>query len=274
MADCDVLTESVVKAIQQFQADGGLVIGDAEVCPAIKPDFVLPRFNRTKKADVDRARLLAAAKELRAWLDERYSRKLDSTNPNVVTRRRSFGNTDYVFAVNDNREFGSYVGGYGLVMEDGIPSATNIHLNRAGGHVYDLVARHEVKASIKGGRLSIPLQLGPCDGRVLMVTDRPIRAVNVDAPKTARRSERVTINIAVTDGEKQLDAAMPVEVRISDPEGMEAEFSGYYAAVKGALTINYDFAPNDRAGIWEIRATELATGKSAAAYIRVLKPEA
>ena len=273
MADCDVLTELVAKEIQKFQADGGLVIADAEVCPAIKPDFVLPRFSRTKKADVDRARLLAAAKELRDWLDERYSRKLDSTNPNVVTRRRSFGNTDYVFAVNDNREFGSYVGGYGLVMEDGIPSTTTIHLNRAGGHVYDLVARHEVKASNKDGRLSIPLELGPCDGRLLMVTERPIRAVDVGAPKTARRGDRVTVNIAVTDGDKQLDAVVPVQVRISDPEGIEAEFSGYYAAIEGALTINYDFAPNDRAGIWEIRAKELATGKSAAAYIRVLKPE-
>ena len=73
MADCDVLTKSVVDTIHKFQAAGGLVVGDAEVCRAVKPDFVIPRFARTKVADKDRQQLLATAKTLRGWLDERLS---------------------------------------------------------------------------------------------------------------------------------------------------------------------------------------------------------
>ncbi len=167
MADCDVLTQSVVREIQEFQKRGGLVVGDREICPAIKSDFVIPRFSRTKQADEDRAALQEAAVKLRTWLDPQYSRAVDSSNPDVVTRRRTFGTTDYVFAVNDDREFGTYVGGYGLVMDDGLPSTTSISIGRDSGYVYDLVGGRALETKVENGSLQIPLQLGPCQGRVL-----------------------------------------------------------------------------------------------------------
>ncbi|MCB9940704.1 MAG: hypothetical protein H6823_20900 [Planctomycetaceae bacterium] len=269
MADCDVLTKSAVNTIQEFQAAGGLVIGDGEVCPAIKLDKMIARFNRTKQADVDRAALQSAAKDLRDWLDAKYSRAVDSTNPDVVTRRRRFGSTDYVFAVNDHREFGSYVGGYGLVMEDGLPSQTNVKLKRQVGHVYDLLAHRELSIEATDSGLTLPLDLGPCEGRVFMVTDRPIRDVIVNVPETAALGQQITVEIAVTDGESPIDAVVPVEVRIADPEGVEAEMTGYYGAAGGRLTIPFDFAPNDRTGVWEIRAKELASGREAAGYVRL-----
>ncbi len=272
LADCDVLTRPVVRLIQQFQAEGGLIVGDAEVCPAIEPDFVMPRFSRTNRADEDRSRLQEAAGKLRAWLDERYSRVLDSSNPNVVTRRRVFGSTDYVFAVNDHREFGTYVGGYGRVMEDGLPSETTLRLRHSrpsSAQVYDLVAGREVAVSAGDDALAIPLQLGPCEGRLLMVTPRPITDVDVDAPQQAAVGEKVRIAVAVTDGRAPVDAIVPVQVRISDPEGIASEFSGYHAAVGGRLTIDFDFAPNDRVGVWQVRVKELASGNVRSAYIRL-----
>ncbi|MBI2481641.1 MAG: LamG domain-containing protein [Planctomycetia bacterium] len=269
MADCDVLTESIVKAIDEFQATGGLVIGDGEVCPAIKLDKSIARFNRTKQADVDRAALQSAAKDLRDWLDAKYSRTVASTNPDVVTRRRRFGTTDYVFAVNDRREFGGYVGGYGLVMEDGLPSHTQLQLHRQAGHVYDLLARRELSPEVTDSGLTLPLSLGPCEGRVLMVTEHPIRNVTVTVPETATHGQQTTIEIAVTDGESPLDAVVPIDVRIIDPEGVEAEMTGYYGAAGGKLAIPFDFAPNDRTGVWEIQVKELASGREAAGYVRL-----
>ncbi|MFG0261555.1 MAG: hypothetical protein ACF788_04115, partial [Novipirellula sp. JB048] len=273
LADCDVLTESVVEAIEAFQAAGGLVIGDEETCPAIKLDKTLARFNRTKQADQDRAKLLAAAQDLRAWLDPRYSRELDSTNPDVLSRRRQFGTTDYLFAVNDHREFGHYVGDYALTMENGLPSQTQLRLERPAGHVYDLVARRESTSESRDNAMIIPVSLGPCEGRVLMVTERPIRELDVTVPAAATPGESVRLEIAITDGQTAIDAVIPVEVRIVDPEGMQAEMSGYYGAVGGELTIPFDFAANDRTGVWEIHATELASGREAAGYLRLNAPE-
>ena len=269
MADCDVLTESVVRTIVEFQKNGGLVIADGEACPAITPDLVIPRFTRTKQAAKDHAALQDAAKKLREWLDPKYSRFVESSNPNVVTRRRTFGTTDYVFAINDHREFGTYVGGYGLVMEDGLPSETSVRINRGSGHVYDLVAGRELMTEFVHDSIRVPLQLGPCQGRVLMVTRRPIRDISINLPNAASRSDSISIAIAVTDAERPISAVVPVNVEIMDPEGRTAEFSGSYAAVDGQLTVHFDFAANDRVGMWEVRVRELASGKSATAFVRL-----
>lgn len=269
MADCDVLTESVVKRIQDFQARGGLIVGDAEVCPAIKPDFVIRRFARTKEASADRARLLEAAASLRGWLDSRYQHAIASSNPNVVTRRRKFGSTDYLFAVNDQREAGTYVGGYGHVMEDGVPTETTLHLRRKAGFSYDLVNNRQVEPDTTSAGLTIPVALGPCEGRLLMVTDRPIRSVDVSAPEESEQGQSLTINVSITDGKQPLDAVIPVEIHIIDPEGSEAEYSGYYGAASGQQSIQFNVAPNDRPGIWTVQVKELASGQSASTYIRI-----
>jgi hypothetical protein len=269
MADCDVLTESVAKRIQEFQAGGGLIVGDAEVCPAIRPDFVIPRLARTKDAATDRASLLEAAASLRGWLDSRYSRVLDSTNPNIVTRRRRFGSTDYLFAVNDHREAGAYVGGYGHVLEDGVPAETTLHLRRKPGFVYDLLSNRQASSEMTSDSLTIPVALGPCEGRLLMVTDRPIRSVDVSVPEESTQGESITIDVSITDGNQPLDAVIPVEIRIVDPEGSPAEYSGHYGAAFGQQSIQFNVAPNDRPGIWTIQVKELASGQSASAYIRI-----
>ncbi len=260
MADCDVLTESAVKVIQRFQMAGGLILGDAEVCPAIKPDFVIPRISRSKQADKDRELLHQSAKTLRAWLDSRYARAVDSSNPDVVTRKRRSGTTDYVFAVNDRREFGTYVGSYGLVMEDGQPSETTIRINSQSSYVYDLTSSREVPFDAFNETMLVPLKLGPCDGRILMITERPIREVRIDAQETADNKDSITIAVAVTDGSQPINAVVPVEVQIVDPEGVESEFSGYYAATDGQLPITFDFAKNDRIGLWELRVKEPGAG--------------
>ena len=102
-----------------------------------------------------------------------------------------------------------------------------------------------------------------------MVTQRPIRDISIQAPPSATHSESIRIAIEITDGDKPIDAVIPVQVEIVDPEGRTAEFSGSYAAKRGQLVIPFDFASNDRIGVWEIRAKELATGKSSFAYVRL-----
>jgi hypothetical protein len=173
--------------------------------------------------------------------------------------------------VNDRRELGTYVGGYGLVMENGLPSETTLTIRRKSGKVYDLVRGREVEAHENGGQLEIPLKLGPCEGRVLMVTDRPIRKMEITMPESLELGREAKIELSVSDGKEPIDAVIPVNLRIIDPEGVEAERSGYYGAAGGKLTISLDIAPNDRPGLWEIRATELAGGIQETAYFRVMK---
>ena len=264
-------SESVVAKVKAFQEAGGLVVGDEELCPAIRPDVVVPRYQRTKNASADKAALQERAAKLRADLGDGYDWRLASDNPEVVTRRRVWGSSDYVFAVNDRREAGTYVGNYGMVMEDGLPSETTLTLRRRGGHVYDLTRQREVPATERGeDHMRVSLELGPAEGRILLVADRPVERVAIDVPATVSPGESIVVEVAVTDSQgAAVDAVIPLEVSVADPEGNPAEGSGFYGAAEGKLDLRLDLAPNDRSGMWEIRAREGATGRESRAYFRV-----
>jgi hypothetical protein len=158
-------------------------------------------------------------------------------------------------------------------MEDGLPSSATLRLRRKGGHVYDLLDRREIRAKAsEDEHLEIPVSLGPCEGRLFLVTDRPVAGFRINAPKTASLGDSIEVRIAVTNPEeKPVDAVIPIDLRIIDPEGVERERSGYYGAAGGQLRVVLDFAPNDRTGLWMIRATEGATGRKARAYLQVNK---
>ena len=270
LADCDVLPAAVARRVREFQTRGGLVVGDENLAPGIKADITMGRVVRQKKGDADKTALLANAAKLRAALDAKYARAVDSSNPEIVARRRVAGEGEYIFVVNDHREFGGYVGQHGIVMDNGRPSAGEVTLSRAGGSVYDLVAGREVPAETRAGKLRWSVNLDSCDGRVYMVTPRPIAGVKVSAPEKAARGAALPIAVTVTDASgAPLPAVIPVRVEISDPAGRAAEGSGYYGAENGRLELRLDVASNDAAGLWRIHATERASGREATGYFRV-----
>ncbi|MGI5816522.1 MAG: LamG-like jellyroll fold domain-containing protein [Armatimonadota bacterium] len=269
MPDCDVLTASMVAAIEAFQARGGVVIGDENLCPAITPDILVETHNRPRNAEEARALNIEKALAIREQLDAHYQRYADTSTPDVIPYVRSYGTTDYLFALNDSREFGLYVGQHELVMENGLPTDATLELRRE-GHVYDLVANREVQTGGNAGSLSFDWHFGPCEGRVFMVTERPITDVRLTAPQQAAAGGSVAIAAEVlADNGEPIDGIVPVRVDIIDPHGHEAEFSGFYGARDGGVEINCDLAPNDVPGVWRIRVQELASGKVVNAYMTV-----
>jgi len=269
LADSDVLPASVAKRIAEFQQRGGIVVGDENIAPAIKPDFRIAKFVRTKQATADHATLLANAAKLRAQLETKYVRYADSSNPEVIVRCRQAGPSDYVFVVNDRREAGDYVGQHGLVLENGLPSEAELSLRRT-GHVYDLVASREVNAKVKDGVLRWTANLGPCDGRVFLVTPKPIAGVRITTPGAIARGARTKVEIDVVDAPGEpIAAVIPLHVEIADSAGRVAEFSGYHAAKNGALELSLDIARNDTPGMWSVRVRELASGREESRFFRV-----
>jgi hypothetical protein len=273
MPDCDVLTRTVVERIHAFQKSGGLVVGDENTCPAIQPDIRLTSYKRIGRADEDKRALLQTAAELRKQLDARYRRYADTSNPEIVPYLRRAGESDYLFLVNDTREFGQYVGQHGLVMENGLPAKAEVSLRRPAGSVYDLVERRELPARAADGQLRFTAALGPCDGRLLLISPRPIASVEVKLPEGVARGEPVRCAVAVVaaDG-RPLDAVVPLHVEICDSEGRAAERSGYHAAAGGRLDLTLDIAANDTPGVWQVRVRELASGRVGVGHFRVAGP--
>jgi hypothetical protein len=270
LPDCDVLTKSVAEKIQEFQKRGGIVVGDDRLAPGITPDLRLSAFTRNNKADDDKAALVRLAAELRRQLDAKYSPTLDSAEPDVIVHRRRAGEGEYVFAINDRREFGSYVGQHKLVMEHGLPVATSLSARRPESHVYDLRTARKVVTETAGGAIKWPVTLAPSDGAVYLLTPRAINQVLVDTPETSTAGAPLSLSVRIVDvGNQPIDAVIPLQVDILDPDGRPAEFSGPHAAVGGLLTLPLQIAPNDVHGVWTIRVQDRASGLIAQKFVRV-----
>lgn len=271
MMDCDVITESILKEIEAFQKRGGIVVADERVAPAVQADLVITSCNRTGKADLDKQVLQKKAQEVRQALAGKYVRSIDSSNSDVIPYLRQGSHADYIFLVNDRREFGDYVGQHGRVMENGLPAKTTLSLNRSKGHLYDLVNHQPVVLKGANEKQNASIQLAPGAGGIYLATEQPLDRVEVIAPETLKRGESGTISMKVLDPQNQpVSAVIPVEVSIEDAEGRVAEFSGYRALVDGVQTLQIQIAPNDKAGIWRVRVRELASGKGSSVYIRVI----
>lgn len=267
---CDVLPRGVVGRIGEFQRKGGIVVGDEFLCPAVCPDIVVPSYARIGSPDKDKRELQARAARLRGELDPFYTRFAESDNPDVVVRCRSAGESDYVFAINDRREFGDYVGQHGKVMERGLPCRARLTVRRPGVIAYDLLAHQEVKTTQTASGLSFDATLGPGEGRVYLLVPRRIAKLTIATAPTVRRNGRAEITIRVSDeGGRSPQAIVPLRLDIRDGNGRAAEFSGHYGALNGEARVALDIGPNDTTGTWSIRAAELASGRSAEACFNV-----
>ena len=168
-----------------------------------------------------------------------------------------------MFAVNDKRTYGDYVGHHRLVMEKGLPHQGTVSLGRTGGTVYDLVASRAVPTQSQAG-LRWSVALGPGEGRVYMVTPRPLARVVTSVTRRQASDRKATVQVSIVDAAgKALPAMIPLRVDIVDPQGNLAEFSGHYGVANGALSVRLDLAINDAPGMWKVRVRELASGKTA-----------
>ena len=197
------------------------------------------------------------------------SAKIRADHPEVILRSRRFGDALYVFAINDRREFGSYVGQHGLVMENGLPTKARLTLAQEDAHVYDLTrGTLVIPQRAEAGRVSWPVELGPCDGRLFLILPKPLLQIRLEAPATAKPGQSATVQATLTSTEEApVRAAVPVEVRIRDANGRPAEGSGFHTAENGVLKLTLDLAPNDDPGTWEIRVRELASGMEAVQWM-------
>ncbi|KKR04412.1 MAG: hypothetical protein UT30_C0008G0034 [Candidatus Uhrbacteria bacterium GW2011_GWF2_39_13] len=270
--NCSVLPVSVFEKIREFQRKGGIIVADQNLAPALKSDILLRKFTRNGPPDKSKTELQNMASKLRDELKEVYTPSLDSSDSDVIVYRRAYKDTDYIFAINDKRTYGDYVGHHRKVMEKGLPNTAELFLKRKNVCVYDLTENREILTKSTENGIKWNADLAPGGGRLYMVSSRPLEKIIIDVAPRKEDEQKVRISAKVTDKKLQpLDAVVPMEIKIIDPKGKEAEFSGYYGAKDGIQEINLDLAKNDGPGTWIIKAKELATGKTAEAAFKFIK---
>ena len=273
MPHCDVLPESVHKKIDRFQRKGGLIISDEHLAPALSPDILVESYQRKRtKGDEDKAALQAMAAKLRSELDDFYVRYGESSNPDVVVRFRKYRDADYLFAINDKRTFGDYIGHHGMVMEKGLPNTATLLVRRSSGHVYDLVNHQQMPVISNSRGLQFDASFEPGGGRLFMITDQRIESIKISVRYRQFIGRTVEFTVSVDDESgKSVQAVVPMKLEIHDRKGRPSEVNGHYGVKDGRMFLQYELAPNDLNGEYTIRATELASRKTGVAVFRAIQ---
>ncbi|MCQ2392480.1 MAG: hypothetical protein MJ240_13775 [Kiritimatiellae bacterium] len=288
---CRFLTPTLISKIKAFQSAGGILVADDQLVSALKPDVVVPvvSFDRppesdhtedvnemeaTREGDAKtragtlraKAKMVAQAEKLRTDLAAKFQPQADSSSPEIVVYSRRWKDVDYVFAINDKRTFGDYVGMWGLTMEKGLPFAGTVtHADPMADivAVYELSRGGAVPFTREGGKVAVPVSYETNDGRLLLFAKQKIARLAVDAPKKVARGASVRVSLAVLDDKgKRVNALLPVEVRLYDAAGRELDGAGALAAEGGVCTIDIPTNLDDAPGNYRLVCRDRASGLS------------
>ena len=293
---CMFLTSPVVAKIREFQSKGGILVADEQLMKALKADVEVPVVSFAPPPESDhteevnemeaaregdaktrlgtmraKALMVAQANDLRRKLAERYTPAADSSSPEIVVYARRWNAARYVFAINDRRTFGDYVGPWGLTMEKGLPFEGEVSLADDGSvkAVYELSRGGEVQFSRKGGRIVVPAKYNTNDGRLFAFLTERIASVKVDAPSDVRAGEPVKVTFsALTEEGSPVKALLPGEVRLYDAAGRELDGAGWVCLQGGVCTMEIFTNLDDASGDYRLVCCDRATGLSAEHTIR------
>jgi hypothetical protein len=128
-------------------------------------------------------------------------------------------------------------------------------------YVYDLRARREL-----GETDRVALDLGPGEPAILTLSPKPLAAPAITGPAQARLGDNAEFRIRADPSE----APGVIHVDIIDPAGWPVlHYSGNLLAARGEAVKLLPLAVNDQSGIWKIRATDVLSGQTATAELKV-----
>lgn len=263
----EVLPESVFREIRKFQDNGGIIIGDNHLLPGILPDISITEIKRdTQNPQTTKAALQELGATIRRQLEPHWQSYSFANSPDIVVRTRTNGNADYLFAVNDKRTFGDYVGQWKLVQENGLPEKGEITVKRRAGAVYDLVNHGAVDFRVEAQKTIIPVNLQAAEGKMFLILDKPLQNLKLVHPQSATIGKKIALKITIADA---ADALIPVAIQIHNPQGETAPGSGYYCLADGILNVDLVISVNEQPGNWSINVRNLANNQTVTGKIAV-----
>lgn len=260
----EVVTESVLKKLNELRSRGVIIIGDEFTTPALMLDHRIKSVSRvnTDPAGSKKA-LQKLGKELAELLKEYNLHNAIADNQDLIIYSRGNNAADYLFVVNDRRTAGDYVGQWGLVQEKGLANSGTVTVAHPAAAAYDLLNHKPIKLEKQKNSCSFKVELGPGEGLPVLLLDREIAAVKLDLPENILRNKPYNININILDNRNNnIKAFIPLEISIIAADGKKLPGSGFYAAENGSLKIAEVMASNASAGQAEITVRCLASGKT------------
>ena len=296
---CAFLTPAVVKKIREFQSCGGILVADNQLLPALKADIEVPVVSfapppeselipgvdekeASREGDTKtrlgtmrtKAAMHAQAADLRQRLAPHFTPVADSSSPEIVVYSRQWRGVAYLFAINDRRTFGDYVGPWGMTMENGLPFEGEVSRLDDGtvAAVYELSRGGEVAFDRRDGKVVVPVKFDTNDGRLFVFLPEKIASVTVEAPPTVKSGEVVSVKFSALDaGGQPVQALLPGEIRLYDAAGRELDGAGWVCLEGGTATVEIATNLDDAPGDYRLVCRDRASGKKIERIIRSIR---
>jgi len=204
-------------------------------------------------------RMCADAEKLRQALSNRYVARSDSSSADIVVYNRRWKDVNYLFAVNDARTFGEYVGQWGLIQEKGLPIRGWVETRDEGVKaVYELSRGGKCEFERVNARVRVPVSFETTDGRLFAFLPQEIASVKAVA---AWEGPEIVVRMEVCDaGGAPVAALLPVEIRVFAADGDEVDGAGFLAAENGVATARLLPRMDDPKGTFRILCRDRASG--------------
>jgi len=298
LAKCDTLTESVYNHILKFKEHGGIVVADqylrADIPDIIKCDFdftyrknvtakaiskgivnagrgdtIKSRTARVEKAEgvfarEDQIIMESYAALLKQKLTGIITPHIECDSPTVLLNTLNNNGAEYLFLINDKRDYGKRLGQYKAILEKSVPQKINIKIRDWKAdklYVYDIIEHKLLPAVVYDNEYMCNINLPAPGGKIVALLSQKIDRLEVLAPKSMKKGSVSGINILIKDNNGLLIRGIqPLLITVKDTNGAISEYSGYYAAQSGIFHLNIIPAMNDASGDWTIEIREFISG--------------
>lgn len=241
-----VLNDKLLEKLRALQKSGVILVADEKLNLELMPDIRFHSIIRDKlDAEGSKKRLQALGLQLRDALVPVLKPRMQASSQDLILRRRASGEAQYLFAANDRRIYGDYVGQWKRVMEKGLPLSASFTVDLPAGYAYDIVRHAPKPFARKGGRLEFGVELEPGSGSIIVLLPRQIAKVNVDIPSVLKRGENFAVKASVADSDgRNFKAVLPLEITIASGNA-KLPGTGFYATkADGSFALNDTVALN------------------------------
>jgi hypothetical protein len=279
------LPERTFRALRAYIAAGGLVLADATV------PFELPGAHRlgldistglasgavagTPRLD-ERERSARVADALRAQIEPRFT----SPDATLVASEFEADGVRYTWFVDTYSDHEQALCrqwrlGPGPPNPDALQDweartigerefSSSAEYGTLPGIPYDLLRGRALQVTrTDGGKYRVPLQMRRLGGVLIAWLPAAITALSLEAPARVHAGDALQLRARVQSANGVVPGAVPVSFELRDPAGRLALESGVRATHAGVAALAWTPAVNDVPGAWTLKATELASDRSA-----------
>jgi hypothetical protein len=174
--------------------------------------------------------------------------------------------TKYLTVVNDNRAYDERTGPYRATMEKLLPQTVTVTLRdwRGSPQPYDMLEKKTLAVTRNGNCLTFQVALDELGGKLVAICPAALSKVTLSAPADMRRGSPYSLSVVLNDDAgSEPPGLQPLRLTVTDPKGEVAEYSGYYCAENGRLSVPFAPAINDAVGNWKAIVEDLTAGRTA-----------